>query len=1006
MRADGVERRWPASGAAPWTMVGVILLLWAPPAGAAQEPIPAPTPPSAEPASRPDSLRALVLDRIRQPEASVEDEVSDSTLIDAVDGVDQGGVQILAPGPGGTRRRIPAELPPDADSLMAVLARLEGFTSASYQGDRADYLAADRRLVLWGADERRATFSGDGNRLEADSAITYDDRDGRVRTSGFTDFFPESGEPVQTRLLVYDLPTSRGTAIDARTTYTEGASWIVSGNLDSVEEGLLFGSSARFTSCDLAVPHSYFQAAQIKVISNQVLVARSVRMYVEDVPVLWLPFIAQNLGTGRTSGLLTPVFSMNDVIRTSSGYNRRLSNLGFYWAMSQYADLTLAMDWYSNNYTAVQLGMNYAWSRQFLNGRADIKRYWGVSGRQELALNTSNDWRPTERLSVRGSASFISSTDLVLRNSLDPREINQTIDSDVALTQRLGWGNLTLGASRRQYLSEERTDLVLPSASFSLSTLTLLAAPAQTSRWYNNIGVTGSTNWSNRLEERELQPDTAFVLGRASRERLQGSARGGLSLGDLSLQGSLQTSQQVFRDVPPDFFAVPSDLAGEFRSGEVGWSTSLSFRQRLIGSTTLTPNIALEGSMIRVDSIAEARQFVQGPVRTRIGVSLQSDIYGFYPGLGPFEAVRHKITPSISWSYAPEVERTELQERVFGSGFSRVQNVFGFGFNQTWEAKAPVETSAAGSPAGLAGEPARVGEDEAGPQDPAGDDDLDTVGTVGDAMEPVIPASVDGGPGRLPPSRVVTLLALNTSALSYDVMQADSTGRFVDGFTTTTLSNTVSSDYLRGLSLSFSHNLFDDSERTDGGPRRFSPHLSSANLGFGLNRQSAVVRMVGRVLGGEEGAVPLEIPALPAEEFDEPPVGFDPNRVMPGESEDFGRRARPSGWDASFQYSLQRPRSTGVAVAERFQTLSAQLSFDPSENWRVDWRTSYDIESGRFNDHIVRLNRDLHEWDASFSFRQTVTGNWSFQFEVSLKANQDLRFDFEQRSLEGAGTGF
>jgi hypothetical protein len=972
---------------------GLLLLSFVQPLSA-QEPDAAPMP-------RADSLRAVVLDRIRPPEPPEEPD-PDSVAVEPS----------VSPVPA-SRVRMPAEVPEDADSLMTAIAGLPGFSSASYRGVRADFLASERRLVLQGSDERRATFSGDGNRLEADSSIIYEDRDGRVRTTGLTDFLPERGDPVRSRTLIYDLQASRGTAVEAQTTYTEGGRWIVQGNLDSVEEGLLFGSSARFTTCDLEVPHSYFQASQIKVIANQVLVARSVRMYVEDVPVLWLPFIAQNLGPDRSSGLLTPVFSMNDVVRTSTGYNRRVSNIGFYWAMSDYSDLTLAMDWYSNNYTALEVGMNYAWSRQFLQGRLNTKRYWGVSGRQELGFNTAHDWRPTERLTLRGSASYISSSDFVLRNSLDPREISQTVDSNFGLTQRLNWGNLTLGASRQQHLNEDRTQLVLPSGSFSLTTLTLLAAPPQTASWYNNIGLSGSTNWNRRLEERPIQPDTAFVLNRASRERLSGSARGSLSLGDLSVQGNLQTAQSTFRDVPAEFFDEPPGVASDFREGDISWSTSLSYRQRLIGTTTLSPNLSLEGSMVRVDSIPEARSFVSGPVRSRFGLSLQSDIYGFYGGFGPFEAVRHKVTPRISWSYAPEVERTDLQDRVFGAGFSRVQNMLTFGFNQTWEARVeedaaearPAPAPAGTSPTGFPGaEPEEEGQDGLGddeaPDDEAADDEA--------PLDQLLVTPADGGPARLPPSRIVTLLALNTSALTYDVMQADSTGRFVDGFTTTTLSNTVSSDYLRGLSLSFAHNLFDDSGRMDeeGGGRRFSPHLSQVNLGFGLNHQSGLVNLVRRAFGVESG--PPVDDDEPDEEIPEQRdglrSGFDPNRVIPGETGDPEPRTRRQGWDANFQYSLQRPRTTGTVTPDRFQTVSSQLSFAPTENWSVDWRTSYDIESGRFNDHVVRLNRDLHEWEASFSFRQTVTGNWSFQFEVSLRANQDLRFDFEQRSLEG-GTG-
>jgi len=888
---------------------------------------------------------------------------------------------------------------------MEALVRLEGFSSASYSGDRADFSAPSRRLVLQGTEERRATFSGDGNRLEADSSITYDDIVERIRTAGRTDFTPALGDPVESAVLIYDVAAGRGTAVDARTTYDQGARWIVQGNLDSVESGLLFASSARFTSCDLVVPHSYFEASELKMVSNNILVAWPVKMYVEGVPVLWLPFIFQNLERERSSGLLTPVFSVNDIVRASSGYNRRLSNLGFYWAMSDYSDLTLALDWYSNNYTAVQTGMNYAWNRHFLAGSLNLKHYWGVTGRRELGLNTSNNWRPTERMTVRGGASFISSSEFLIQNSLDPREINQTVDSDVSLSQRLDFGNLTLGASRRQYLNEDRTELTLPSGSFSLSTLTLLGAPPQTARWYNNIGVTGSTNWSRREVERGLDPEVDFSFAKTTNVRTQGSARGSLRVGDLSLSGSLQASEVVFQNVPGEFFHDEPEGFGDFRSADMDWSVSLSYLQRLIGSTTITPNISIDGEMLRVDSIAEATGFVEAPLRTRVGVVLQSDMYGFYPGFGPYETLRHKITPSLTWSYSPEVQPTDLQERVFGSGFARVQNVYGISINQTWEAKAREETPELPTP-GVAGQPIVV--DTADASDPSAEV---TAGQL-DRESPAVVATTTpsagdaeaGGPERLPPSRVVTLLALNTSAVSYDKIQADSTGRFIDGFTTTTLSNTVSSDYFRGLSLSFAHSLFDDSERTvEGGSRRFDPHLSQVSLGFGFNERSGLVTFLRRL---------LRIPAAPPQEAADPPsdapevvlderAGFDQNRVLPGSVGEVDERPRRDGWDAAFQYSLQRPRETDAGTAGRFQTLSAQVSFAPSDNWTVDWRTSYDVEERQFNDHVVRLTRDLHEWEANFSFRQTVTGNWSFQFEVALRANQDLRFDFEQRSLEG-----
>ena len=84
--------------------------------------------------------------------------------------------------------------------------------------------------------------------------------------------------------------------------------------------------------------------------------------------------------------------------------------------------------------------------------------------------------------------------------------------------------------------------------------------------------------------------------------------------------------------------------------------------------------------------------------------------------------------------------------------------------------------------------------------------------------------------------------------------------------------------------------------------------------------------------------------------------------------------------------------------------IQSSLSFTPTENWEVSWQTSYDLESGSFNDHLVRLTRSLHRWEAYFDFSQTATGNWSFRFEVALTDQQDLHFDYSQRSQQGGAT--
>ena len=110
------------------------------------------------------------------------------------------------------------------------------------------------------------------------------------------------------------------------------------------------------------------------------------------------------------------------------------------------------------------------------------------------------------------------------------------------------------------------------------------------------------------------------------------------------------------------------------------------------------------------------------------------------------------------------------------------------------------------------------------------------------------------------------------------------------------------------------------------------------------------------------------------------------------------------GWNAQLSYALQRPRGENLTAS---QMITGTVTMRPTEAWDVSWRTAYDVERGAFNDHTIRLSRDIHRWTANFDFLQTATGNWTFRFEVSLTDNQDLKFDYEQRNLDyGRRGGF
>ena len=871
------------------------------------------------------------------------------------------------------------------DSVATALLGMPGYDLVEYEAESADFAAQERILVLRAAENGRARVSSEGLVIEADTSITFNEATGRLRTVGEATFTPPEGDPIVAVDMIYDLAQGRGSALDAKTSWTEaGANWTVRGDMPYAAQDSTFMSHARFTSCEIEDPHYHFEANEIKIVAGNVLVARGVRLYFADVPVMWLPFIAQSLSRGRSSGILTPRFSVNDIVRTSGGYRRRVSNMGFYWAMNDYSDALVAMDWFSETFFSLTSSFRYRFRRQFLDGHLSVRRFWREDGSTELAIDTRHSWEIDERTQLRVSGRFVSNNDFVRENSFNPQEVTQSIDSEAGINRRFGWGSLSLSANRKQFLSDDRTEWLLPSANLSLSPITFFRAPSSEARFWNNMTWSGSGGMRRNTVDR-LQPDT-FAISQASTARSRGFARSNLSLGNLTFSQSVDLSEAQTLGVPEALLllgddADPAELVigapvRDIAEATLGWSASLNYQQRLIGSTTITPRLSLQGNMFRSDTDSLAPNFVSAPSRIAFGAQLRTDIYGFYGGVGPFEAVRHKISPSFDYAWSPESAPSALQQEVFGSRALQPKNTLSISLTQTLEAK-------------------RRSEDE---------EDADSVAVPASDIRSDTDVRDEGdeGPQRVQQTPSVTLLAWRMSVVKYDFVEADSVGLFLAGFETTRLGNQFSSDYLRGLSISMNHEIFEDDVGDDGllASRRFRPHLSQVNLAFSFGSSSSIFRWLS-FGGGQDADEPPEEP----EETE--PLDFvgatDESTVVPvtGQGDVRPPAGRSSGsaggWNANVTYSLQRPRDP-TRLASRM--LSGTLRLKPTENWSVSWRTSYDLEASAFNDHAIRLSRDLHRWQANFDFLQTATGNWSFRFEVSLLDNRDLKFDYKQRNLD------
>ena len=203
----------------------------------------------------------------------------------------------------------------------------------------------------------------------------------------------------------------------------------------------------------------------MKWVSKNVFVARPVVLYVRDVPILWLPFIFQDVRPGRRSGILVPQFGLNDLVRPTRTYNRQITNIGYYWAPNDYMDLTGRLDWFANRY--VQYGVSGPVPlAQPVHER--LGRRSTSSGRSEAASGLTFRWDHRQQFSLSTSLNFnlnyASNTAVIRQNAIDPLQNTQQITSSLNYSKRLRWGTLTLGGNRRQSLTDGSVQQLVPGA--------------------------------------------------------------------------------------------------------------------------------------------------------------------------------------------------------------------------------------------------------------------------------------------------------------------------------------------------------------------------------------------------------------------------------------------------------------------------------------------------------------------------------------------------------------
>ncbi|MGH7518690.1 MAG: twin-arginine translocase subunit TatC [Gemmatimonadales bacterium] len=846
----------------------------------------------------------------------------------------------------------------EPDSTLTELLRRPGYKATRYRADSATFFADDRRIRLEGS----ALTEQQGVTLEADS-VTYREASCVLEAAGGPHLF-DQGQILVGAAISYNTCTRRGVIKDALTNFSAGSTiWFLRGNVAADSSARrMYASSSEITSCDLPTAHYHFSARKVKWVSENSFVARPIVLYIRDVPILWLPFIYQDIRPGRRSGILIPQFGIADIIRTSSGYQRQITNIGYYWATNDYLDVTARVDWFSGRYVQVGAAAQYNVLNRFLSGSAEVSRQEQSGGGGATSLRWDHRQQFNLSTSLTFNVNYVSNSFVVRNNALDPLRNTQLVSSAANLTRRLRWGQLTLGATRRQNLSDNSSQSTLPS-------LDLAPKPLDIAR---NITWSPGFTLRNELTSRTPLPDVVVVRPGGALDTLSqtGASRtttmnlatpfrfGSFNWTNaLSVTDRTTTARQVVSvgiddpgsADPADSLTLAQTFPGDF-STAIDWQTTINLPVLFQRSWKLTPSVGIlnttSGPFAIRNRTTGGAYVLQGK-RFNFALTSSPTFFGFFPGIGPLSRIRHSINPLISFSYAPAADVPEDFARAIAGPGQALQlrsdptQTLSLSLNQTFEGK---------------------GKPQEG----------DTLGTT---------------------ARKLRLLSINTGAITYDFEQAKKDGE--NGWRTQTLTNSFLSDLLPGFNLNITHDLWRGRAGSD--TSDFDPFLTSLQTNFTLSE--GTFRAIGSVfgLGGRKGGRDTGVRRDPERGVGPPTGPTQPSSFFSGNQQPVSR----GPFQVRVSYTVSRSREIeGRDPIPARKDLRFSTGFSPTRYWALSWSAQYNLTDKRFESHQVQLQRDLHEWRAAFNFTRNANGNFAVFFSIFLTDLPELKFDYNQSTFE------
>lgn len=442
-------------------------------------------------------------------------------------------------------------------------------------------------------------------------------------------------------------------------------------------DSVIFFKKARFTTSENKEdPEYYFLSYKAKLVPGKKFVSGLTHMFIANVPTpIGVPFAFFPMTDKNTSGVIMP---------TPGQSNNRgffLQNGGYYFALSDYYDLALLGDYYTNGSYALRAESMYNKKYKF-GGNVQFRYENQVTGERGFSdyskTNLYNiQWSHTQDAKASANSRFSASVNFgsskYFRQSINiinvGSNLNNTMSSSVSYSKTIPIVpliNFSVSVTHNQNTNTGDVNMTLPTFNASVDRIFPFAkSDAIKKGFFQNINFQYSLRGENRVKTKEEFLFKAEMFNDA--------------LAGISHTIPLTTNFKIFK-----YFSV---------STNANYSESWVFNtiNKYYNATTNKVETT------RINGFDSYRTY-------NFGASLGTTIYGTYTfkETNKIQAIRHIMRPNVSYGYTPsfnqyydtyldqngnQVDFSRFEGSILGAPGNSIANAIGFSLNNSLEAK-------------------------------------------------------------------------------------------------------------------------------------------------------------------------------------------------------------------------------------------------------------------------------------------------------------------------------